>query len=161
MNQRKPFIKDQYACIKSGWETIGDQRFYSRSGYETDVACWLEYQRKKGEIDLWCHEPFRIDFPIARSKGYIVDFVCYKIIDGEKRIVRMIEVKGQIKKSDFTKIKRLKKYYPEYFKVFCYVCNGSYIDVIRHELKVNHVVDIKEIKNYQSFFRSQIGYKPT
>jgi len=69
-------------------------------------------------------------------------------------MVKLFEVKGRLKRSDITKIKRLKKYYPEYFKIFCYIGKSEYLDVLLHEHKIPEVIDIKQIKQFVRVFKT-------
>lgn len=154
MRKIKGYKKDEYAFIKKGWEVIDGQRIYCRSGYEKDTAYYLAYLRRTGQLSRWAHEPFCLRFPIKNSKKYVPDFAGYRIIDGKEQMVKLIECKGRLQKTDITKIKRLKKYFPDYFDIFCYIGNSSYLNVLLYEYKIKEVIDIKQIKEFVKFFKA-------
>lgn len=147
---------NKYYNIQNGWEVIGEQKIYCRSSYERDCAYYFEYLRRTGQITKWTHEAFKINFPIKNAKNYVPDFVLYNIIDGAEKMVKIVEVKGKIEQSDITKIKRLKRYFPEYFSIFCYVGKSEYLDMLRAEHGIPETIDIKQIKEFSRFFKNQI-----
>lgn len=96
---------------KQGWYTIGGQKHFFRSHWEVDFACYLEILKKSKNIKEWEYEPYCFWFnEIKRGvRSYLPDFRVTEN-DGSQHY---IEVKGYFDKKSLTKLKRLKKYYPE------------------------------------------------
>lgn len=95
---------------KAGWRDIGKQRIYCRSRWEANYARFLEWQRNRGDIAKWEHEPETFWFEKVKrgSVSYLPDFrVTY--LDGT---IEYHEVKGWMDARSRTKIKRMKKYHP-------------------------------------------------
>ena len=92
------------ATYKGGFRK--DLNVFVRSEWEAIVLRWLNYKNKK-----WEYEPKRFVFEDIKSgtKSYFPD-----IYLPEEDI--WIEIKGYTNKSDKTRLKRFKKYYPEEFK---------------------------------------------
>lgn len=99
-----------YAHTVKGWRTIGGQKFYFKSKWEINIAYYLEWLRIKGQIDDWCYEADTFWFEQIRRgvRSYTPDF---KIFDKDGS-VKYIEVKGWMDSKSATKLKRMKKYYP-------------------------------------------------
>lgn len=98
------------ASWKAGWRVIGGQRRYFRSQWEANYAYYLEWLRLSGKITKWEHEPETFWFEEIRRgvRSYLPDFrVTYS--DGR---VEYHEVKGWMDDRSNTKIKRMRKYYP-------------------------------------------------
>ena len=95
---------------KSQWIAVGGQRFYSRSRWESNYACYLEFLKGNGQVKSWQHEPETFWFEgIKRGCcSYLPD---YKVTlpDGS---VEYHEVKGWMDARSITKIKRMAKYHP-------------------------------------------------
>lgn len=96
---------------KSGWKELGDKKCFFRSKWEANYGCYLQWQKERGLISDWEHEPQTFWFEgIKRGcVSYLPDF---KVIDNEGR-VEWIEVKGYMDSKSKTKIKRFNKYYPQ------------------------------------------------
>jgi hypothetical protein len=96
---------------KQSWRTIGGKRKYFRSSWEANYARWLEWQKVKGEILDWEHEPKTFWFEEIKrgTRSYLPDFKVIKL-DGSHE---WHEVKGWMDQKSITKIKRFRKYYPE------------------------------------------------
>lgn len=94
----------------AAWRTIGGKRIYFRSQWEMNYARYLEFLKQKGLIIEWEHEPHTFWFEeIKRGvRSYMPDFKVYDP-DGSHY---WVEVKGWMDPKSVTKIKRLKKYYP-------------------------------------------------
>lgn len=95
---------------KAAWLTIDGKPMYFRSQWEGQYAMYLEFLKKQGVIASWEHEPHTFWFEnIKRGvRSYLPDF---KVIqpDGSHY---WVEVKGYMDSKSLTKIKRLRKYYP-------------------------------------------------
>jgi len=95
---------------KAGWRQIGGKRKYYRSGWEANYARYLQWLKENKQIKEWEHEPKTFWFEkIKRGcRSYLPDF---KVIENNGEIV-LHEVKGWMDNRSKTKIKRMKKYYP-------------------------------------------------
>ncbi len=96
---------------KAGWRTVGGQTAYFRSRWEANYARFLEWQKDRGDILSWEHEPKTFWFEDVKrgTVSYLPDFsVATK--DGK---IEYHEVKGWMDARSKTKIARMRKYYPE------------------------------------------------
>lgn len=104
-------LKDGKSTWKQDWAEIGGKRNFYRSRWEYRYALYLEFMKKYKHIIDWEHEPKTFWFEgIKRgTNNYKPDF---KIIfpSGNEE---WHEVKGYMDSKSATKIKRMKKYYPE------------------------------------------------
>lgn len=96
---------------KAGWREIGGKRKYYRSLWEANYARYLEFLKKHKEIKDWQHEPktFWFDNIKRGCRSYLPDF---EVINNDGS-VEYHEVKGWYDDRSKTKIKRMKKYYPD------------------------------------------------
>ncbi len=96
---------------KQQWVKIGRRKIFSRSTWEARYANHLEMLRQNGAIKDWKHEPREFWFlKIKRGvRSYKPDFVITEN-DGRKWYA---EVKGWMDPKSATKLKRMKKYYPD------------------------------------------------
>lgn len=96
---------------KKAFVTIGGIRFFARSSWEANIACYYESLKVSGEILRWEHEPKTFWFEEIRRgvRSYLPDFRITKR-DGTTYYV---EVKGHMDAKSKTKIRRMAKYYPE------------------------------------------------
>ena len=96
---------------KQGWRTIGGKRNYYRSKWEANYARYLQKMKENGDIHDWEHEPKTFWFEkIKRGvRSYLPDFR----VDRTRATHYYVEVKGYYDQRSRTKIKRLRKYYPE------------------------------------------------
>ena len=101
----------QYDHIKKIWFVDGDRKFYMRSKWEFNYACYLNFLLKHGEILSWEHEPDTFWFEKIRRgvRSYLPDF---KVVN-KSGSIEYHEVKGYMDPKSKTKIKRMAKYYPE------------------------------------------------
>ena len=101
----------QKATWKAGWRKVGDQRCYFRSAWEANYARYLEMLKSAGAIEKWEHEPKTFWFEnIKRGvRSYLPDFHVTENDSSE----HYCEVKGWMDARSKTKIKRMKKYYPD------------------------------------------------
>ena len=95
----------------AGWRQIGDQKIYARSLWEARYASWLQYQKERGWIYDWKHEPKTFWFDGIRRGcvSYKPDFQVFTDADHWY----WIEVKGWMDPKSKTKIRRFKKYFPK------------------------------------------------
>lgn len=79
----------------------------TRSGWEANCLRWMTYQKIP-----WEYEPQRFSFEKIKrgTRSYLPDMRI--ILDGE---YRWIEVKGQLRATDKTRLRRFQLYYPEEF----------------------------------------------
>ena len=105
------FTYNTYSRSKRGWKTIGQQKYFFRSSWEKNYACYLEWLKNKGEIKNWRFETKTFWFNnIKRGvRSYLPDFE----ITDKKGNIEYHEVKGWMDKRSQTKINRMAKYYPE------------------------------------------------
>ena len=92
------------------WREVGDRKIYARSIWEANYSRYLQFQKEKGFIKDWLHEPTTFWFlEIKRGvRSYLPDF---KVIRDDESYY-WVEVKGYMDPKSRTKIKRFKKYYP-------------------------------------------------
>jgi hypothetical protein len=104
-------LKDGKSTWKQDWAEIGGKRNFYRSRWEYRYALYLEFMKKYKHIIEWEHEPKTFWFEgIKRgTNNYKPDF---KIVfpSGNEE---WHEVKGYMDSKSATKIKRMKKYYPD------------------------------------------------
>jgi len=105
MYNRKP-----KSPIKQGWVEIGGKRFFARSGWEANIAAYLEFLKKKGFIEDWNHEPKTFWFEdIKRGvRSYLPDFE----VSRGNGVVEYWEVKGYMDAKSKTKLNRMRIYHP-------------------------------------------------
>jgi hypothetical protein len=96
---------------KGGWREIGDVKKYYRSTWEANYARYLEWLKRRGEIQSWRHEPKTFWFlNIKRgTRSYLPDFEV--IENGGKAVYH--EVKGWLDDKSRVKLQRMAKYYPQ------------------------------------------------
>lgn len=94
----------------AAWRTIGDKSYYFRSQWEMNYARYLQFLKDRGLIVDWLYEPETFWFHAIKrgTNSYKPDF---KILDPDGTHY-WVEVKGYMDAKSSTKIKRLKKYYP-------------------------------------------------
>lgn len=97
-------------AFKSGWREIGGKRIYARSTYDANFARYLQFQKEQGRIKEWAYEPqtFRFEGITRGCTTYKPDFGVVEI-DGSTTIY---EIKGYMDQKSGTKIKRMRKYFP-------------------------------------------------
>lgn len=91
-------------------EDLGD--LYVRSGWEANVARYLNYLQSHGEIYKWEYEPDTyLFYKISRgTRSYTPDF---KVWEKKESTPYYYEVKGYMDAKSKTKLTRMNKYYPE------------------------------------------------
>lgn len=101
----------------SGWRVIEDRKIYFRSRWEYNYACYLSFLKKQGVIVEWEFEKETFWFEkIKRGvRSYLPDFIVHVPfqMDPSRTRKEVHEVKGYMDSRSVTKLKRMKKYYPE------------------------------------------------
>ena len=93
----------------TGGRRLDLQNRYFRSSWEANWARYLNWLVLHGEIKEWFFEPDTFEFPVKRgSRFYTPDF---KVVD-KNGAVEYHEIKGWMDQRSATKIKRMRKYYP-------------------------------------------------
>jgi hypothetical protein len=100
-----------YSKSKSGWYRIDGKKYYLRSSWEVNYARYLQWLKEQKKIKRWKYEPKTFWFEnIKRGvRSYKPDF---EVVNNDNKI-EYYEVKGYMDSKSKTKIKRMKKYYPE------------------------------------------------
>jgi len=126
-----------------------DLKKFFRSKMEANVCRYYKYT---GELSIYEHREFEFKGIKRGSRFYKPDF--YLPIPK-----RWIEVKGWFRKTDKTKLRRFKKYYPEEFFKLKFIipdkyardkANGEMIKFICDDLGINfeEIISYKEIEKY-------------
>lgn len=102
--------KSGYEHVKSGWYVVGGKKIFLRSKYEYTYACYLEFLKSKGKIKDWLYEPkiFYFDKIKRGVTSYKPDFQVFE----NNGLWHWKEVKGFMDAKSKTKLKRMKKYFP-------------------------------------------------
>ena len=97
--------------ILAGKREVGGKSCRFRSAWEANYARFLEWQKSRGEIADWVHEPETFWFKgIKRGAvSYLPDFKVTRV-DGS---CEYHELKGYMDAKSKTKLKRMAKYHPE------------------------------------------------
>lgn len=99
------------ASWKAAWHTIGGQRSYYRSKWESNYARYLEWLKQQGQIKHWEHEAETFWFEKIKrgTRSYLPDF---RVTENSGLYVYH-EVKGWMTARSKTAIDRMKRYYPD------------------------------------------------
>lgn len=118
------------ASWKAGWREIGGLNKYYRSRWEANYARYLEWLKSLGQILRWEHEPKTFWFEkIKRGcRTYLPDFLVVENNGAEA----YHEVKGWMDDRSVTKIKRMKRYYPD---ITLIVIDGKAYRLLAKQLK--------------------------
>ena len=97
--------------IQSGHYDINGKDIHFRSKWEANYALYLDFLVKQKHIKCWEFEPDRFLFEkiITGTRTYIPDFKIYHFDDS----FEYHEVKGWLDSKSKTKLKRMKKYFPQ------------------------------------------------
>jgi len=94
---------------KGGKRPDLDNRYF-RSSWEANWARYLNWLVEVGNILRWEYETETFEFPVKKgSKFYTPDFKVFNTNDS----IEYHEIKGYMDDRSATKLKRMKKYYPE------------------------------------------------
>ena len=101
----------RHVAAKAEWVELDGKHYFFRSQWEKKYAKYLAFLKKINDIQDWDHEPYTFWFDgIKRGVvSYLPDFKVIKK-DGTHY---WVEVKGFMDKKSATKLKRMKKYFPE------------------------------------------------
>lgn len=118
------------ASWKAGWREIGGINKYYRSRWEANYARYLEWLKSLGQILRWQHEPktFWFDKIKRGCRTYLPDFLVVEN-DGTEAYH---EVKGWMDDRSVTKIKRMRRYYPD---ITLIVIDGKAYRLLAKQLK--------------------------
>jgi hypothetical protein len=110
MNERIKSKGSVYSRTHNGWYRIKDKEYYFRSSWEVNYARYLEWLKEKKEIKNWEYESKVFWFEkIKRGvRSYNPDFE----VQNKDDSIEYHEVKGWLDRKSQTKIKRMKKYFP-------------------------------------------------
>lgn len=134
LQKRKQKNPKSYSHIRQGWWTNGERWIYMRSHWEANYARYLDFLKHKlKEIEDWEYEPQTFWFEGVRRGcvSYKPDFRV-KYNDGH---VEYHEVKGHMDNKSKTKLRRMKKHFPN---VIVKVISTKRMVEIR---KFSHVID--------------------
>ena len=126
-----------------------DLKQFFRSKMEANMA---RYYRYIGELYVYEYKEFEFKGIKRGSRFYKPDFFL-----AAKNL--WVEVKGWLRKSDKTKLKRFRKYYPEEFAKLKFIildkyardkANGEMIKFLCDDLGINfeEIINYKEIEKY-------------
>ena len=111
--QSKMVSKNTYtnSNIQRGTYICSKGDFYFRSKWEANYALYLDFLVSNNEIVNWDYETDKFVFEKIQfgTRSYTPDFKIYNN-DGS---IEYHEVKGYMDSRSKTKLKRMKKYYPE------------------------------------------------
>lgn len=100
-----------YGHIQRGYFDINGTTMFFRSKWEANYALYLDFLIKCKEIKAWEFEPdtFLFEKIITGTRTYTPDFKVFLNND----LIEYHEVKGYMDPKSKTKLKRMRKYYPE------------------------------------------------
>jgi len=109
--QSSGVMSNRYSRCKKGTIEIGGKSFFARSSWEANIGAYFQLLKDKKEILDWVHEPQTFWFlKIQRGvRSYKPDF----LITRNDGTTYFEEVKGYMDPKSITKLRRMKKYYPE------------------------------------------------
>ena len=100
-----------YSHCKRGWWENGKKKYFMRSKWEMNYACYLDFLIKHKQIKDWEYEAETFWFnKIKRGvRSYTPDFLIYN----NNRTIEYHEVKGFMDAKSKTKLNRMRIYYPK------------------------------------------------
>lgn len=103
--------KGAWSNIKSGHYMINGISKFFRSKWEANYALYLDYLKKQKQIKNWEFEPDVFIFHKIKfgTRSYRPDFK----VTANNGTIEYHEVKGYMDSQSKTKLKRMKKYYPQ------------------------------------------------
>jgi len=100
-----------YSNCKRGWYDYNGKRYFMRSQWELNYACYLNFLIKQKEILDWEYE---VDiFRFTKIKQGVVSYKPDFKIYNNNGSIEYHEVKGWMDSRSKTKLKRMAKYYPD------------------------------------------------
>ena len=101
----------KFGNIKRGYYNINGVEYFFRSKWEANYALYLNFLIAEGKIKKWEYEKkvFVFDAIKFGIRSYRPDFGIYNIDD----TIEYHEIKGYMDAKSKTKLKRIKKYYPD------------------------------------------------
>lgn len=128
--RQKEFGKKVVVSLQ-GWAVVGGKRFFARSSWEYNIACYLEFLKQNNLIKDWHHELNCYWFTDWIKRGvvsYLPDFE----VEPLNGVLREVwEVKGFMDSRSKTKISRFKKYYP--FYKFVLIDKKRYYEIAKNK----------------------------
>lgn len=107
---KKKVGKNAFTAKQGKRKDLGN--IYFRSGWEANFARYLNFLKANGDIYHWAFEPDTFWFNNIKrgTRSYLPDFKVWETKDSKPYYV---EVKGYMSPTCKTKLKRMKKYYPD------------------------------------------------
>jgi hypothetical protein len=99
------------AKFKQGWREFGGRRIFFRSQWEANYGKYLEWQKERGMIKEWEHEPLTFWFE-GIKRGCVTYLPDFKVTNNDGTHEWM-EVKGHMDAKSKTKINRFRKFFPQ------------------------------------------------
>ena len=111
MIKRSIKLNGKHITANQSWKEIDNRKIYFRSDWEYQFAVYLQQLKASDAIQNWEFEPKTFWFDAIKRgvRSYKPDFRITNT-DGTHY---WVEVKGYMDAKSKTKIKRLRKYYPE------------------------------------------------
>ena len=103
--------KNSGSKFKQGWREVGGKRNYYRSQWEANFSRYLQWQKERGMIKEWEHEPATFWFE-GIKRGCVTYLPDFKVTNNDGTHEWM-EVKGHMDAKSRTKINRFRKFFPE------------------------------------------------
>lgn len=93
--------------------TIGSRKITFKSQAELSFAEHLEFLREARQIQYWGYEPHGSTFWFERIRRGVRSYKSDFLVVTNSREVQWYEIKGYLDSRSVTKLKRMRKYYPE------------------------------------------------
>lgn len=118
-----------YSNARRGWYENGEKKYFMRSSWEINYACYLDFLIKQKQIKDWKYEADTFWFEKIRRgvRSYMPDFKVFNT----NGTIEYHEVKGYMDNRSATKLKRMKKYYPEVKMVL--IDEEQYKAIMKHK----------------------------
>ena len=100
-----------YSKVFKKWYKKGGKKYYMKSKWEYNYACYLDLLKDNKVIKDWEYEPDTFTFDKIKYgiRRYTPDFKIYET----NGIINYIEIKGWMDGKSKTKISRFRRYYPD------------------------------------------------
>lgn len=101
----------RFTNVQRGYYEINGRRLFFRSKWEANYALYLDFLKENGEIKEWEYEAdvFMFEQIKLGTRSYRPDFK----VTNKSGTVEYHEVKGYMDAQSKTKLRRMKKYYPD------------------------------------------------